>query len=226
MVPAAEQGTTSGEVGQLTLTVGPSQVRLAKGWAPTYDRAPEPPRLPVGGRHLYREPVSRDPLAHPAEALARLYAYVSYRIGPGADAEDVVSETIERALRYRSSFDPRKGSANSWLFGIANRRIADHHGGEPSLNAADETADPFAGDLAARTSVRLDLARALSRMDERSRELLALRYGADLTSAEIGELTGLRAATVDVAMHRALAKLRALLDTGDHDKAPHSGPAQ
>jgi DNA-directed RNA polymerase specialized sigma24 family protein len=51
--------------------------------------------------------------------LRRPYAYVTYRIGDGADAEDVTSATFERALRYRDSFDP------PWLIGIARRCIAD-----------------------------------------------------------------------------------------------------
>ena len=54
--------------------------------------------------------MAADPLAQPEEAIRRLYGYVAYRIGPGPDAEDVVSATIERALSYRSSYDPRHGT--------------------------------------------------------------------------------------------------------------------
>ena len=54
----------------------------------------------------------------------------------------------------------------------------------------------------------IDLARAVARLDERSRELVALRYGADLTARQIGGLLGLRTNTVEVALHRALAVLR------------------
>ncbi len=71
--------------------------------------------------------MASDPLAHPEEAIRRLYGYVAYRIGPGPDAEDVVSATIERALEYRSSYDPRRGTPAAWLAGIANRCIADQH---------------------------------------------------------------------------------------------------
>jgi len=56
---------------------------------------------------------------------------------------------------------------------------------------------------------RLDaLDSAVARLDERSRELVALRYGADLTARQIGGLLGLRTNTVEVALHRALAVLR------------------
>jgi len=54
--------------------------------------------------------MARDPLEQPEETIRRLYAYVAYRIGPGPDAEDVVSDTVERALRYRDSYRPSAGS--------------------------------------------------------------------------------------------------------------------
>ena len=67
--------------------------------------------------------MARDPLADPAPLIRRVYAYVAYRIGDGAEAEDVTSETFERALRYRESYDPRRGEPVAWLIGIARRCI-------------------------------------------------------------------------------------------------------
>jgi RNA polymerase sigma factor (sigma-70 family) len=55
---------------------------------------------------------------------------------------------------------------------------------------------------------RLDLRAALERLDERDRELLALRYGGDLTARQIAELMELKTNAVEVALHRALARLR------------------
>jgi DNA-directed RNA polymerase specialized sigma24 family protein len=40
---------------------------------------------------------------------------------------------------------------------------------------------------------------------------VALRYGADMTARQIGELLGLRTNAVEVALHRALNRLRAEL---------------
>jgi RNA polymerase sigma-70 factor (ECF subfamily) len=160
--------------------------------------------------------MASDPLAHPEEAIRRLYAYVSYRIGPGPDAEDVVSTTIERALQYRSTYDPRRGGPGAWLTGIAARCIADHMQGRTrhDLYGLDAPAG-YADELATRTVVSADLARALATLDDRGRELVALRYGADLSSKEIGRLLEMRPGAVDVALHRTLARLRAMLDRAD-----------
>jgi RNA polymerase sigma-70 factor (ECF subfamily) len=158
-----------------------------------------------------------DPLQHPEEAIRRVYAYAAYRLGPGADAEDVTSETIERALRYRKSFDHRRGTPGAWLIGIATRVIADHHrtaGAE--MTSDDELPDaPDDSDPAGRSDSRLDIQTAMLRLDERSRELLSLRYGADLKAKQIAELLEMETNAVEVALHRALTRLRAILESPD-----------
>ncbi|MGZ8783602.1 MAG: RNA polymerase sigma factor [Gaiellaceae bacterium] len=154
-----------------------------------------------------------DPLAHPEEAIRRLYGYVSYRIGPGPDAEDVVSTTIERALEYRSSYDPRRGTPAAWLMGIANRCIADHMRGSARRDLYGlDAPEGYVDGLSLGASVSPELAGALAALDDRGRELIALRYGADLTSKEIGRVLDLKPGAVDVAIHRTLARLRDLLD--------------
>ena len=67
--------------------------------------------------------MARDPLADPAPLIRRVYAYVAYRMGDGPEAEDVTSETFERALRYRDSYDHRRGEPVAWLIGIARRCV-------------------------------------------------------------------------------------------------------
>ncbi|HZR94850.1 MAG TPA: sigma-70 family RNA polymerase sigma factor, partial [Gaiellaceae bacterium] len=52
---------------------------------------------------------------------------------------------------------------------------------------------------------------ALARLDERDRDLLALRYGSDLSARQIGEILDMKTNAVEVALHRALKTLRALL---------------
>ncbi len=63
--------------------------------------------------------------------------------------------------------------------------------------------------------MRADLARALAALDDRGRELIALRYGADLSSKEIGRILDLKPGAVDVAIHRTLGRLRGLLEQPD-----------
>lgn len=151
-----------------------------------------------------------DPLVDPQPLIRRVYAYAAYRLGDGPEAEDVTGETFERALRYRDSFDPRRGDPASWLIGIARRCIADAAlRRELPTDEPPERAIEGHEDGAVR---RIELRAAVAQLDERERELVALRYGADLTARQIGELLEMRTNAVEVALHRALAKLRAILD--------------
>jgi RNA polymerase sigma factor (sigma-70 family) len=157
----------------------------------------------------------RDPLANPEPLVRRVYAYVAYRVGAGPDAEDITSATFERALRYRSSFDPRRGDVTAWLLGIARRCVA-----EAALRPSDvpqqlhESAGP---DHAESISVRLELSAAVAQLPERQQELIALRFGGDLTARQIGELLELKTNAVEVALHRALISLRAILEDEPDD---------
>ena len=169
----------------------------------------------------------RDPLANAPELIRRIYAYVAYRVGEGPDAEDVTSEVFERALRYRKSYDSSRGEPLAWLIGIARRCIDDSMmrpradlGGQPDVTSPE--------DLEADALQRLTVAAAVEGLDERSRDLVALRYGADLSARQIGEILGLKTNAVEVALHRTLARLRPELEggTGAGPAAPPPpGPA-
>ena len=153
----------------------------------------------------------RDPLANPEPLIRRIYRYVSYRVGEGAEAEDITSEVFERALRYRESYDSSRGDPAAWLIGIAQRCIAgasrplvlDPEGAEkPALRRMDEEVQQ-----------RLTLKAALATLSYRDQELLALRYGADLTARQIADVLELKVNAVEVGLHRALARLRENLES-------------
>jgi RNA polymerase sigma-70 factor (ECF subfamily) len=163
-----------------------------------------------------------DPLANPEPLIRRVYAFVAYRLGDGPDAEDVTSDTFERALRYRDSYDRRKGEPVTWLLGIARRCIDD------ALSNRLPLAEPpeLAADGHEESSLRrIELDQALSRLGERDRELLGLRYGADLSARQIAEVLEQKTNAVEVALHRALERLRRQLARPGADELP-ADPAQ
>src|SRR6266540_5306348 len=161
-----------------------------------------------------RRPMFRvDPLANPEPLIRRVYAYVAYRIGDGPDAEDITSETFERALRYKKSYDSRKGEPVAWLIGIARRCIEGRPTNLEISSEHYETADR--GDLEDDALRRIVLSGAVGRLEERDRDLIALRYGADLTARQIAELQGAKTNAIEVALHRALGRLRAQFEPED-----------
>lgn len=170
---------------------------------------------------------ARDPLADPGPLVHRVYAYVAYRLGEGPDAEDVTSDVFERALRARASYNPSRGSPEVWLVGIARRAIADWARRRPNETLSPAPPEPPArGEVAEETTRRLTLQAALAGLNERDTELLALRYGADLTARQIARLLNRRTNSVEVALHRALGRLRAQFEAGDAGEAVRVRPVQ
>jgi RNA polymerase sigma factor (sigma-70 family) len=140
-----------------------------------------------------------------------VYAYVAYRIGAGPDAEDVTSDVFERALRYRKSYDPAKGSPATWLIGITRRVLAER-ANQQEMPVAKLPDRVDAVELEQHSITRISMQAALATLPARDRELLALRYGADLTAAQIAKLLDMHTNAAEVALHRALDRLRAVVD--------------
>ena len=152
----------------------------------------------------------RDPLANPEPLIRRVYQYVSYRVGDGPDAEDITGEVFVRAMQYRESYDSSRGDPAAWLIGIAQRCIA---GAARPLVVDPARADRQApGKLDEDVQRRLALKAALAGLSDRDQELLALRYGADLAAKQIADVLELKVNAVEVGIHRALARLREILE--------------
>jgi RNA polymerase sigma-70 factor, ECF subfamily len=153
----------------------------------------------------------RDPFANPEPLIRRVYAYVAYRLGDGPDAEDMTNETFARALRYRGSYDRSKGEPTAWLLGIARNCVDAALAPRPEVLGEVPDA-PDEGAFEHHTVDRVTLGKAVARLGDRDRELIALRYGADLTAAQIATRLDLTTNAVEVALHRALVRLRSHLD--------------
>jgi RNA polymerase sigma-70 factor (ECF subfamily) len=160
----------------------------------------------------------KDPLAHPERLIRSVYAYVAYRVGPGPDAEDITSEVFERALRYRDTYDPRRGEPMAWLIGIARSAVSGAFTNPHlALDSIEEQAAP--DDVADDAMRRLTLAEAASRLSQRDRELIALRYGAGLSGRQIGAMLDMSRNAVDVAVHRAAERLREALGESEESES-------
>ena len=164
-----------------------------------------------------------------SDAFERLYEahaqqllwFLEYRTGDRTVAEDLVADTFEKVLRARKRFDPRRGTEKSWLYSIALNALRDHSRRAAAESRALERAVPAGTETSRQTGTSDELAQVehrdqlfagLAALTEEERDAIALRYGADLTVAEIARVTGERRSTVDGRVYRALRKLRERLD--------------
>ena len=155
------------------------------------------------------------------EALYRssrddVYAYVTTLLRDRVAAEDVTALAFERAYRRRRTFDRRRGEERAWLFGIARNAALDELRRRRRLAALVtdpediEAAGPEDGaDIALRrTTVRA----ALAGMSARDRELIALKFHAGLSNAEMARVLGVSESNAGTMLHRTIEKLRKACD--------------
>jgi RNA polymerase sigma factor (sigma-70 family) len=145
-----------------------------------------------------------------------VYAYAAGLLRDRVAAEDVTATAFERAYRKRSRFDPRRGSARAWLFGIARNAALDElrrRGRQAELAAEPVDAESLAdGHPAERSELRLLLIGALDGLEPRERELVALKFFAGLSNAEIARVLGTSESNAGTKLHRVVNKLREACD--------------
>ena len=144
--------------------------------------------------------------------LPRLYHYFCYRVGDGRVAEDLTAETFESAWRNRHHYQSDKGLWSNWVFGIARRVTADYFRQHRKDIQLDSISKLLPGPSAEesyehRADFRL-LAHFLSLFPDRECELVALKYGAELTNRSIAQLAGLSESNVGTILNRVVARLR------------------
>jgi RNA polymerase sigma-70 factor (ECF subfamily) len=160
------------------------------------------------------------------EHVSAVYGFFSYSVDPDA-AEDLTASTFERVVRSWDQFDPKRSSQRTWIFTIARNLLTDYwrwrsHRRGPSLDANPELVESIAcaDDPLARSLDRDALKGWLEQLGPREREVLALRYVADLGVPEIAECLDLSAANVHQICSRSLRRLRATIE-GTADPPSH-----
>lgn len=148
---------------------------------------------------------------HDAHSHA-LLAYARRRLSDERDAEEAVQETLVRAWRYASSYDPSRGSERTWLFGIARNvvtdRLAKRHlrvvDQEYERGAVDESLERLAD-----SSVVSD---ALNRLTPEHRNAIVAAYYHGKTTSQIASEAGLAPGTVKSRIFYGLRALRDSLE--------------
>ncbi len=157
-----------------------------------------------------------------ADLAPRVYNYFRYRMGTGADVEELTSRTFERAWRSRAHYREDLAGFSTWLFKIAQNVGIDHRSRQRPhlpLEAASHVALDATPEVEASLSSDLArLARLTAKLPERERELIALKYGASLNNRLIAGLTGLSESNVGTVLHRLVKTLRAQWYAGESDR--------
>jgi RNA polymerase sigma factor (sigma-70 family) len=152
--------------------------------------------------------------------IPRLRRYARALTGDAARADDLVQDTLERALSRFSLWRP--GNLRAWLFTIMHNIFVNQI---KSAAHIDYLADELLPDLPLRATQSdnlelRDLDRALSRLSAEQREVLLLVGLEDLSYEEAARIVGTPIGTVMSRLSRGRERLRALLSGVELAAAP------
>ena len=153
-----------------------------------------------------------------------LLKYLMQHTSSREDAEDLLQEVLLSCHKHASEFDPERCNEQAWLYIIAKRKLVSYYRArkdQVSLDAMEPNLVPGQDDMEKAIHVmscRQAVAKALSQLDEKSRNVIIFRFLKELSPEETARRMSLSAGNVRVIQSRALDKLTKILESMDFDK--------
>ena len=144
--------------------------------------------------------------------LDDVYGYLTWFTGDRFLAEDLAAETFERALRLWHRFDPKRGSARTWLCQVARTTALDHFRSEKRRQRREQLVAPserFEDRLVEGLSPELEA--ALRGLTAGEREVIALRVVLDFDVRTAASMLSISPTNCTTRLNRALGKLEEAL---------------
>ena len=141
---------------------------------------------------------------------SEIYAYLCRMVRDDELAADLTQEAFVKAYRAYETLEDQN-RARAWLYQIAGRTALDElRRRKRSAELAVEPAgdEPVPEGEAEAAERRATVHVALASLEPRERELIALKFHAGLSNAEIADVLGVSASNAGTRVHRALARLR------------------
>lgn len=155
----------------------------------------------------------------------RIYTYVRYRVSDVATADDLVAQIFERVLRNIGSYQSERAPFAAWLFALARNAVSDHLRAQQrhplfSLDILRHWKSPTESpeEIVLRGETHAALLAAVAQLNERERDIIALKFAARLTNRRIAAITGLSESNVGVMLYRALQRLRKMLEATEVER--------
>ena len=164
------------------------------------------------------------------EHQSAVFRYIRFRVATREAAEDVTSDVFMKALRSFDWYDASRPSPRTWLLRIARNAVTDHLRAlkrRGSLHVSlDRIPDLVANVPSAEERVikqeriqrLLNGSQMLGKADQ---DILSLRYGSGLQNAEIAEHLDISNNAVAVRLHRALKRLKDVVQDSTADMRDH-----
>lgn len=146
------------------------------------------------------------------QSLPKIFHFFCYKVGEAVVAEELTVLTFEKAWMSRRNFHKANGQVHAWIFGIARNVASDYFRKKKVEIPIEEVSEldfstSFEDDIQNRLDFQSILA-ILNRFPVRERDLIAMKYGAELSNREIARLTRLSESNVGTILYRTVKKIR------------------
>ena len=152
-------------------------------------------------------------------------AFLCFLVGTPEVAEDLASLVFEKALTHLADVRTPE-AAGPWLFRIARNCATDYFRRcKPTVSLENLIVEEHPKTVSVEEGVianeeQRHLLAHLGQLSERERDVIGLKFVANLNNREIARILQLPEGTVGSLLYRALRRLRAALDEeGGHDEA-------
>ncbi|MEA3253545.1 MAG: sigma-70 family RNA polymerase sigma factor [Chloroflexota bacterium] len=151
------------------------------------------------------------------EYFDKIYRYIYLRLGDREQSEDLAQEVFVRALEAIGSYKWRDLPFASWLFRIAHNKVIDYLRKEGKVEKVAwednmaSTDEPGPVRVAERRFEVEELKDNIKKLPPAAREVISLRFAAELSTGEVAEALGKSTGTVKALQYNGIVALRKLM---------------
>lgn len=176
---------------------------------------------------LYRIQVKKDPEAYAQlydAHVSAIYRFVYLKVSHKQDAEDITSDVFLKAWGYLTDNKEKDiSSLRGLLYTIARNNVVDFYRSRAKQNDKETDIDEYT-QIKSQHNMFEDVAvgqeasqllRVIKTLKQEYQEVVLLKYIEEFSTKEISAITGKSKTSVRVTLHRALKKLKELLESQD-----------
>ncbi|MFC1621963.1 RNA polymerase sigma factor [Patescibacteria group bacterium] len=148
--------------------------------------------------------------------VRHIMKYFSFRLNNNQIAEELTSQTFEKALKGLDNFQWQGVSFSAWLYRIARNTLVDYYRKNEKrskVSSLDDTFEPEGDSPTPPEQVEIAfeqeyLHKLLNELPQRDRDIIYMKFFDGYTNRVIAKTTGLSETNVGTIVYRAIRKLR------------------
>lgn len=149
--------------------------------------------------------------------VERVYRHIYYRVGNTKDAEDLTQQVFIRAWKAIGRYQKTTSPFLAWLMRISRNLVIDYYRSKKDITYLDSelvfkdsASNPER--LAEEHFNQQQLRKVILQLPDDQQQVILMSFIEGFTYAEIASTLGKREGTVRVILHRALKKMRQMLE--------------